>query len=146
MPEEMYLRGVCPFSTGRAGISDGSGQLEKERHPSSSMYHTTQVLYKFPSRVRAPTSSPQLQSSKLTWNWRGASDKTTILYIGPSMSFQVNLGEGTFKDRPNRGHMTLIAGSQALSSTTLSIRQPNYSSCFRILGFRILGCTLKTRS
>ena len=31
---------------------------------------------------------------ELTWNWRGAHYKTTILYIGPCMSFHVNLGEG----------------------------------------------------
>ena len=31
---------------------------------------------------------------KLTWKWRGALYKTTILHIGPSMSFDVNWGEG----------------------------------------------------
>ena len=35
-----------------------------------------------------------LHSSKLTWKWRGALNKITILYIGPFMSFHVNLGEG----------------------------------------------------
>ena len=33
--------------------------------------------------------SRYLRSSKLTWKWRGASEKTTILYIGPFMSFHV---------------------------------------------------------
>ena len=32
--------------------------------------------------------------SKLTWKWRGASDKPTIIYKTPSRSFHVNLGEG----------------------------------------------------
>ena len=36
-----------------------------------------------------------LHSSKLTWKWRGALNETTILYIGPFMSFQVKLGEGS---------------------------------------------------
>ena len=31
--------------------------------------------------------------TKLTWKWREAHYKTTILYIGPSMSFHVNLGK-----------------------------------------------------
>ena len=35
-----------------------------------------------------------IHSSKLTWKWRGASYKTTILDIGPLISFHVNLGEG----------------------------------------------------
>ena len=35
-----------------------------------------------------------IHSSKLTWKCRGAPLKTTMLYIGPSMSFNVNLGEG----------------------------------------------------
>ena len=30
--------------------------------------------------------------------WRGDLHKTTILYMGPSMSFHVDLGEGTEKD------------------------------------------------
>ena len=49
-----------------------------------------------------------LHSSKLTWKWRGAPYKTTILYIGPLISFHVNLGEGIYllydlklpRDRP----------------------------------------------
>ena len=35
-----------------------------------------------------------VHSSKLTWKWRGSLQKTTILYVGPSVSFHVNLGEG----------------------------------------------------
>ena len=35
-----------------------------------------------------------VHSSKSTWKWTGAPKKTTIVYIGPSMSFHVNLGEG----------------------------------------------------
>ena len=35
-----------------------------------------------------------VHSSKLTWKWRRAPYKTSILYIGPSMSFHVNLGKG----------------------------------------------------
>ena len=35
-----------------------------------------------------------LHSPELTWKWRGAPNKTTILYIGPSISFHFNLGEG----------------------------------------------------
>ena len=31
----------------------------------------------------------------LTWQWRGVSYKTTILYIGPSMSYHVKFGEGS---------------------------------------------------
>ena len=42
-----------------------------------------------------PLHTKKLHSSKLTWKWRGAPYKTTILYIGPSMSFHVNLGEGS---------------------------------------------------
>ena len=37
----------------------------------------------------------EIPSPKLTWKWRGDPYKTTILYIGPSMSFHVNLGQGT---------------------------------------------------
>ena len=37
-----------------------------------------------------------LHSSKLTWNWRVAHCKTTILSGGPSMSFLVDLGEGNY--------------------------------------------------
>ena len=33
--------------------------------------------------------------SKLAWKWSMAPFKTTILFLGPSMSFHVNLGEGT---------------------------------------------------
>ena len=36
----------------------------------------------------------EILSPKLTWKWRGAHYKTTILYIGPFMSFHVSLGEG----------------------------------------------------
>ena len=32
-----------------------------------------------------------VHSSKLTWKWRGALNKITVLYIGPFMSFHVNL-------------------------------------------------------
>ena len=39
-----------------------------------------------------------LHCSKLTWRWRGAPFKATILYIGPSMGFHVNIGEGKHKD------------------------------------------------
>ena len=35
-----------------------------------------------------------VHSSKLTWKWRAAPYKTTILYIGPLISFHFNLGEG----------------------------------------------------
>ena len=38
--------------------------------------------------------TPKIHSSNFTWKWRGALYKTTILYIGPSISFHVNLGEG----------------------------------------------------
>ena len=44
--------------------------------------------------VPKPLFQQVLHSPKLTWKWRGAPYKTTILYIGPSMSFHVNLGEG----------------------------------------------------
>ena len=37
-----------------------------------------------------------VHSSKLTWKWRGAPLKTTILYTGPSMGFHVNLVKGNF--------------------------------------------------
>ena len=51
------------------------------------------------SHVPRASTSPDLRnrplhSCKLTWKWRGAPNKTTILYIGPSISFHVNLGEG----------------------------------------------------
>ena len=37
-----------------------------------------------------------LHSPKFTWKWRRGHYKATMLYIGPSMSFHVNLGEGTY--------------------------------------------------
>ena len=36
-----------------------------------------------------------VQSSKLSWKWRGALNKIAILYIELSISFHVNLGEGS---------------------------------------------------
>ena len=44
--------------------------------------------------ARRGKSSRKFYSCKLTWTCRGALNKTTILYIGPSVSFHVNLGEG----------------------------------------------------
>ena len=41
-----------------------------------------------------------IHSSKLTWKWRGAHYKATVPYIGPSMSFHVDLGEGTSPHHP----------------------------------------------
>ena len=47
-----------------------------------------------PQKGRPIYRNSQIHSSKLTWKWRGALNKFTILYIGPFMSFYVNLGEG----------------------------------------------------
>ena len=41
----------------------------------------------------------RIHSSKLTWKWRGAPYTTTIFYIGPLLSFHVNLGEGTWTSK-----------------------------------------------
>ena len=41
----------------------------------------------------------QIHSSKLTWKCSGAPKTTGILYIGPPLSFHVNLGEGSAKYR-----------------------------------------------
>ena len=52
-------------------------------------------LYALKSHPIAGSRGPNdhIDSYKLTWKWRGAPYKTTILYIGPS-SFHVSLGEG----------------------------------------------------
>ena len=44
--------------------------------------------------VEHPKAGCQIHSPKLTWKWRRGPYKTTILYIGPSMSFHVNFGGG----------------------------------------------------
>ena len=43
---------------------------------------------------QAELEQAELHSSKLTWKWRGTLNMITSLYMGPSMSFYVNLGEG----------------------------------------------------
>ena len=39
------------------------------------------------------TTRPQ-NSCKLTWKWREAAEKTTIVFVRSSINFHVNLGEG----------------------------------------------------
>ena len=50
-------------------------------------------------KVNLGEGTKRLDSPKLTWKWRGAPYKTTIPYIGPFMSFHVNLGEVPFHCR-----------------------------------------------
>ena len=48
---------------------------------------------------------PSTWTSKMqTWKWTRGPKKTTILYIGPSMSFHVNLGEGNCQRTHYFGH------------------------------------------
>ena len=56
-----------------------------------------------PALLKSSLRSSQmpLHSSKLPWKWRRAFYKTSILYIGPSISFHVNLDEGrAFRSHP----------------------------------------------
>ena len=69
-----------------------------------------------------------IHSSNLSWKWRGAPYKTTILYIEPSMSFRVNLGEGNRRQEAKKVKKTCtfqqadtLPGSQAWKDT------PSYS-------------------
>ena len=59
------------------------------------------------NKVPGPSGERNIHSSKLTWKWRGAYYETTILYIGPSMSFHVNSGEGTSN---HTGVLIVISG------------------------------------
>ena len=62
---------------------------------------------------------PGAYFSKLSWKSRGASYKTTILHIGPSMGFHVNLREGKelgipkapYRHGPERGYHVITWGS-----------------------------------
>ena len=50
-----------------------------------------------PPEILGPKMDPKIEgllhSSKLTWKWRGALNEITILYIGPFVSFHVDLRE-----------------------------------------------------
>ena len=63
----------------------------------------------------------QVHSPKLTWKWRGALSKTTILCIGPFICFHVNLGEGTPK------HSTTFSSTPQVSQTVRSTSQLGHS-------------------
>ena len=54
------------------------------------------------SRTRQFWTLHCIDSSKVTWKWRGAQYMTTILCIGTSMSFHVNLGESKMTVRALR--------------------------------------------
>ena len=59
--------------------------------------------------LNRPQVAGVLHSSKLTWKWRWALLRTTILYIGPFISFHINLGEGSTLFRSYFGRLALNA-------------------------------------
>ena len=59
-----------------------------------------------------------LHSFKLAWKWRGASCKTTILYVRLSMSFHVHLAEGSSK--PKVIHVRLTVRNAPTTGVKLS--------------------------
>ena len=56
-----------------------------------------------------------LHSSKLTWKWRGAALKTSILYVRPSVGFHVDSGEGTATPNAARRSEALQGGTDPLN-------------------------------
>ena len=84
-PEPLHCKGAVP--------TQGPGVLTVRRTPCGLV-----VVKSTHSSSHEIWSGPQdrhkLRSSKLIWKWRGAPDKTSVLYLGPSMSFHVKLGEG----------------------------------------------------
>ena len=72
---------------------------------------------------------------KLTWKWRGApqlqDNYVTILYIGPSISFHVKLGEGTFFPSLKNP----VANNNGLLSINYGLLWGMVACYFGLLGF-----------
>ena len=91
--------GLLWGSVGKA-VGDDTGPYRWISKDSQGYYKKSEVRPKMVGRgthihKRQLLLLKSLHSPKLTWKWRRGPYKTTILYIGPSMSFHVNLGEGT---------------------------------------------------
>ena len=86
----------------------------------------------------------RIHSSKLTWKWRKAPYKTNILYMGPPMSFHVNLGEGISQSMGERSlafrpfKVDLLIPWWLENKTRLSINATHV----RELVYRSLTCIL----
>ena len=90
----IYLSLFCsPLTVGNPQLGD--------RHPEANPREETPVK-PVPGKTAAPKNEQRsihcgllrgIHSSKLTWKWRGAPFKTTMLYIGPSAGFHVISGE-----------------------------------------------------
>ena len=79
------------MGVGLWGCVWGRGSKKPKVGPISILQCPKSGLFKYSSgREVGPI---YIHSSKLIWKWRGAHYNTGILYLGPSMSFYLNLGE-----------------------------------------------------
>ena len=84
----------------KAGFSEiFASKLETQCFKTAALVSVGVAITALPDPVPAAAgrmlaSSKEIHSSKLTWKWRGAPYKTTILYIEPSSSFHFLLIQG----------------------------------------------------
>ena len=83
-----------------------------------------------PHGVKSRPKQVQIHSCKSTCKWRGAPFKTTVLYLGLSMSFHVNLGEGIMVWIGYKLGLDLVSGRFDVGSTRMTL----YRSLFAYLG------------